>query len=320
MRILIQGDSHGNVHDIIPKIYIAGKHKIQHVVVVGDFGLWTHFADGQLFLDEVNEAARINNLTVYAIGGNHENWDHWNWICENMPTHKGFAMARRRVLLAPKAHRWTWAGKTFVGAGGAVSIDKEWRLANEKKPRTLYWPNEQFTADDLRVVQSYGEADYLLTHDCSDQTPFKNRLKPDMDSQIHRQRMDEVLRSVKPKFHFHGHMHEQYDWVNERVYGQSAFDNEPWTGPSTRTIGLEAFRDFNSWGVLYLDEDRWYWPGEFYQALEDRAERKAAHDAARYAASGDPDYVVTKSSVDLDKPVTGGMSVKEAAEVLKYNT
>lgn len=302
MRLLIQGDSHGNVKDIIPKIYIAGKHKISHVVVVGDFGLWTHMADGQLFLDEVNEAARINNLTVYAIGGNHENWDHWNWICDNFPTSKGFAMARRRVLLAPKAHRWTWAGKTFIGAGGAVSVDKESRLISEKGgahfnrdygmmmdggrgtgPKTLWWPNEQLTEDDVAKIKTWGKADYLFTHDCSDHTIFGKRLKPDIDSQIHRQRIDEVIASVQPKMQFHGHMHERYDWLNARSHGFYSPDEEG--AVVTRTIGLEAFQDFNSWGVLEVEEGRWYWPRDFYKAIDDRAERKRAHDEARYAKS-----------------------------------
>ncbi len=291
IRILIQGDSHGQVRDIIPKLYIAGKHRISHVVVAGDFGLWTHNADGHLFLDEVNEAARINNLSVFAVGGNHENWDHWNWMVDNMPTSKGFAMARRRVLLAPKAHRWTWAGKTFVGAGGAVSVDKEHRLAAEKGGRyfnkdwgiwedngrgtgakTLYWPNETLTDEDLWQVKSYGKADYLITHDCSAHTPFGKRLKPDLDSQIHRQKIDEVLKVVQPKMHFHGHMHEKYDWFND------------YSGGGARTLGLEAFTDFNSWGVLDLDNDEWMWPTEFYEAVEARAERKRLHDEARGAA------------------------------------
>lgn len=293
IRLLIQGDSHGQPGDIIPKIYKAGDYKIQHVLVCGDFGLWTHMADGQSFLDEVNEAARINNLTVYAVGGNHENWDHWNWFTANMPTAKGWAMVRRRVLLAPKAHRWKWAGKEFIAAGGAVSVDKDYRLAKERGglyhdkdwgtytdmgkgtgPRTLWWHNEQLLDADVDVIKTWGKADYLITHDCSNYTPFRDRLKPDMDSQIHRQRIDEVLKSVQPSLHFHGHMHTKYDWVNE------------YSGGGARTIGLEAFRDPNSWGVLDVEEGSWYWPKEFDTALAERAERKAAHDAERYAKSG----------------------------------
>lgn len=279
MRILVVGDTHGNPKDILPKIYKAGELKIQHVLVVGDFGLWTHFADGHDFLDEVNEAARINRLSVYAIGGNHENWDHWNWFVDNMPTHKGFAIVRRRVLLAPKAHKWTWANKKFVGAGGAVSVDKQDRLENERKakygPKTLYWPNEQLADEDVWFIKTFGTADFLFTHDCSDFTPFEFRLKPDLDSKMHRQKIDRVLASVKPKFHFHGHMHTKYDWINAYPYGYSAFADE-WDGPETRTIGLEAFQDSNSWGVLDVDSEQWFWPAELDKSLADRKARKAA--------------------------------------------
>lgn len=308
MRILVQGDSHGYLTDILPKVYKAGELKIQHLLVVGDFGLWTHKADGHLFLDELNEAARINNLSVYAIGGNHENWDHWNWFIDNMPTHKGFALARRRVLLAPKAHMWKWAGKTFVGAGGAVSVDKAERLMSERGdrwlyekygikarnggPRTEWWPNEELTDEDVAYIKSFGRADYLFTHDCSDHTNFKKRLKPDADSQIHRQRIDKVLASVKPKFHFHGHMHEQYDWENPFPHGYVPFDEE-YTGPFTRTIGLEAFRDFNSWGVLDVEGERWYWPKEVAEA-QDRREQAVEEAKTR----SESDYIVTKASTD----------------------
>lgn len=266
IRLLIQGDSHGNTNDILPKIRKAGDLKINHLLVVGDLGLWTHFADGHEFLDEIEEAARINNLSVYAVGGNHENWDHWNWFVENMPTHKGFAMVRRRVLLAPKAHQWRWANKQFVGAGGAVSIDKASRLQRERGrggPRTLWWPNEELLDADVDKINTFGQADYLITHDCSNYTPWRNRLKPDMDSQIHRRRIDDVLKATQPRFHFHGHMHEKYDWVNE------------YTGAPTRTIGLEAFQDHDSWGVLDTEQDRWYWPDELESAKADREKRKS---------------------------------------------
>jgi hypothetical protein len=290
MRIMIQGDSHGVKGDILPKIYKAGEWKINHLLVVGDFGLWTHNAENHEWLDEVNEAARINNLTVFAIGGNHENWDHWNWYIENHPSSKGFAFVRRRVLIAPKTHKWTWAKKQFIGAGGAVSIDKADRLETERGwvdratgirrggtgPKTLWWPDEQLLDEDVdRIIGWNIKPDYLITHDCSNYTPWGHRLKPDLDSQIHRQRMDRLLKGIQPKqMHFHGHMHEKYDWVNN------------YSGGGVRTIGLAAHASPVSYGVLDIDEDRWYWPKEYEKALADRKARKAAHDVDRYSKSG----------------------------------
>lgn len=259
IRFGIVGDTHGDVKDTVKVLNEMGKRRISHVFVVGDFGLWTHKADGHEFLDMVDRTAEANKLSVFAVGGNHENWDHWNWFVENMPTHKGFGMVRRRVLLAPKVHEFRMAGLQFVVAGGAVSIDKEWRLAMERGgtyddphwgkmghgrgsgPKTLWWPNEELTDDDVRKIEdAYPKADILLTHDCSNHTPFRGRLKPDVDSERHRRRIDSVLRAVEPKFHFHGHMHTRYNWINTPVYGDSAFNDEPWKGPETITFGLEA--------------------------------------------------------------------------------
>lgn len=276
MRIGIVGDTHGDVRDATNVLNKMGDHKISHVFIVGDFGLWTHFAEGQLFLDEVNEAARVNNLTVFAVGGNHENWDHWNWFVENMPTHKGFAMVRRRVLLAPKVHSFTMANRKFAIAGGAVSIDKDYRLMREQGgidefsgkrlkgtgPKTLWWPNEELSGAEAIKACSLGTVDVLLTHDCSNYTNFHGRFKSDPESERHRRRIDDVIAATKPKVHFHGHMHTRYEWVNTLSHGDSAFIEGEWKGPQTKTYGLEAnpsaqrYSASNTgdwWGILDTD-------------------------------------------------------------------
>lgn len=287
MRIGLIGDMHGDIRDATRALNQMGKRNITHVFQLGDFGLWTHNAKGVEFLDEVNAVAEANRLTVFAIGGNHEHWDHWNWFVDNMPTHKGFAMARRRVLLAPKIHHFTLANRKFVVAGGAVSVDKRWRLEEEherRQPRTLWWPNEELTDKDAMVIRTtFPKADILLTHDCSNYTHFQGRLKPDADSERHRRRIDDVIRAVEPKVHFHGHMHERYEWENVLSHGCSAFDNEPWTGPVTMTYGLEANPgamhgiSYNEdwWGILDTDtlEFAYRGKGMTFRSLEDAVEK-----------------------------------------------
>jgi hypothetical protein len=275
------GDIHGFTQDGINALNEMGKRNITHVFVVGDFGLWTHRAEGQEFLDDLNEAAKRNRLSVLAVGGNHENWDHWNWFVENLPTAKGFAAVRRRVLLAPKVHEFRLFGKQFVVAGGAVSIDKDYRKEEEKRnrygPRTLWWPDEELTDQDVERIRNMrfpktDHADILLTHDCSNYTNFRGRLKPDAESERHRHRIDEVIRAVKPEVHFHGHMHTRYEWENVLSHGCSAFDNEPWTGPVTMTYGLEcnpgamwggATGDW--WGIFDTDTNEFAFQGEGMQ-------------------------------------------------------
>lgn len=240
----------------------AVKHGIQRIVVLGDFGLWWGF-DGVKFLDDINALAKVHNRQVFAIPGNHENYEWWESIVNSARASKatshGWAYARTHVLLSPRVHEFRWGGKQFVVAGGAVSIDKDYRLKYEREKGKQVWsPNEQLTDAEVDITRQYGfkfKTDYLLTHDCSDRTPFHSRLKPDLDSQMHRQKMDQVLRNVQPRFHLHGHMHTKYDWMNLVAVN----DGEPLY---TQTYGLECNNDFESWGILDLDTDEFTWHSE----------------------------------------------------------
>lgn len=272
MRIMLAGDTHGDFRSVKDKVDFAKKVVgIQRIVILGDFGLWWGF-QGIEFINKINAYAAENNVQIFAIPGNHENYEWWNSIVKHSPaTSKGWAYADTHVLLSPRVHDFTWGNKQFVVAGGAVSIDKEYREEYRRSTGKRIWsPDEQLTDEEISALFATRHAngspvDYLLTHDCSDHTPWKEMLKPDHDSVLHRRKIDEILKRIKPRFHFHGHMHTKYDWVNEYVYGYSAFNADPWEGPSTQTYGLECNQDSNSWGILDLDTDEFKWADEFYR-------------------------------------------------------
>lgn len=258
------GDTHGDLLSVEEKLVMAKRvGDIQRVVILGDFGLWWGH-EAIVFLDELNDMARDYNMQVFALPGNHENHEYWEALTSQAPaTAHGWAYVRSNVLLSPKIHQFRWANKQFVVAGGAVSIDKQYRLEYEHhKGKKIWSPNEQLLdaqADTIIEWKRQGamrggfdSVDYFLTHDCSNMTPWRGRLKPDIDSQIHRQRIDRILREIKPKTHFHGHMHERYDWQN-RV------GDDVWT----QTYGLECNRDEDSWGVLDLSTDEFTFASDF---------------------------------------------------------
>lgn len=244
MKVLILGDVHGDTHAVINVINKSKHIDYSKIVQVGDFGLWDHLEKGVKFLDDINVTLSHFGRTLYAIGGNHENWDHWNWYVNHLPKDEdGFAILRRHVRLAPRIHRWYWGDgvqmRKFQGAAGAASIDKAMRLAEMRNGRPAsWWWQEMLTDEEVASVPAV-PADYLITHDCSNATPWGFQLVPDPDSQIHRQKIDTILKKVQPKMHFHGHMHHKYEWMNR-------IDGDKWV----ETFGLDCNGTLNSWGVL----------------------------------------------------------------------
>lgn len=266
MRLMIVGDTHGNTPSAVTTIKRAAKHGVKKIVVVGDFGLWDHFEEGVRFLDALNEQLRRDGTKLYAIGGNHENWLRWNWYVENNPkTDEGFAFLRSHIYLVPKTLHWTWDNKVFAAAGGAVSIDRDWRLKREKEsglgPNTLFWWDEQLTDEQVEQFPQK-KIDYLFTHDCSNATPFEGRLKPDFDSQMHRQKIDRILAKSAPEMHFHGHMHTKYDWMNL----VNTFEGAHYV----QTYGLECDGMFWNWGVLDTDADDFTFAPNLPSVKEDK--------------------------------------------------
>jgi hypothetical protein len=245
---MVLGDMHGSTHSVGRALEASKHHDYSKIVQVGDFGLWDHLAMGVKFLDDINVGLAKYGRKIYAVGGNHENWDHWNWYVENMPKDEyGFAIVRSHIMLAPRVHRWTWDGKNFLGVAGAASIDKDIRLMDENNgsPKQWWW-QEQITDEEIDGIASSKvvQTDYLITHDCSNRTPWGFQLIPDFDSQIHRQRIDRVLERTEPGMHFHGHMHHKYDWSN-RVSG------DHWT----QTYGLTCNDQSNVWGILDMESN-----------------------------------------------------------------
>lgn len=256
MRLMIVGDTHGNAGAVEYKAKIAKRLGVDTMIVVGDFGLWPGY-EGVQFLDDVNAAAREYNQRVIALPGNHEDHPQWEKWFDLAPLDgHGFAIVRSNLRLTKKVQPFRMGGKRFYVCGGAVSIDKQWRT-----PGKSWWPNEEFLPSDLASVEKYKgpDIDYLLTHDCSDFTAFRGRLKPDPESTANRQRIDRAIRALRPRYHFHGHMHTRYEWHNTMSHGlrESAFghDESEWNGASTHTFGLDCDYEDDSWVILDTGAD-----------------------------------------------------------------
>lgn len=234
---MVIGDTHGNTGWTIGRIHVAGAKKIDKIVQVGDFG--TGFKGWTKFTDALNEAAAEQNVDFYFIDGNHDSTEAI-YAKSLGTTEDGFEQLGSNLFYIPRAHAWEWDGLKMLGVGGAVSIDKPYRLAVEqgydcpewgyyhykgtpgKGEKTLWWPTEQITQEDITKARAQGPVDVLFTHDCPEEfiDATGMNLKPDLDSKLNRGRVMQIARAVKPKYWFHGHMHTfaKYSFMHNEGY------------------------------------------------------------------------------------------------------
>lgn len=252
-HIMIAGDTHGDTVHVKKLIKRAAAAKVETIIVCGDFGIWTHSPSGHSFLDTINEDCRKHGIKIRFLGGNHENWDHLDVLQKINPRdYHGHVYIRSHVRFIPHGTVWTAENKRFYAVGGAVSIDKDRRLALEKaegRPRSLWWDQEALTEKFVKSIEDAPpqNVDFMFTHDCPTNAPFRYRMKNDPDSHAHRQFMDRIGKAVRPKFWAHGHMHEMYEY------------EFPMYNPTTSVYGLECNGMYWSYGYLNVVTGKFTW-------------------------------------------------------------
>ena len=249
MRLLLAGDIHGNPRHAMNVIASAAEFGCDKIVQLGDFGYWEHMEGGAEFLDLVSGESAQCGIPFYWIDGNHENHDK---LKADYPIHEhGFRPIRDNLFHIPRGTVWEWDGVTFMGFGGAYSIDKAYR-----KEGVSWWADEWASRHEVEdAVANAKKVDVMFTHDCPDEVPidhifishghrFSKGIPEAMES---RWRVSEVFNAARPSRLFHGHYHLRYDWEHK------------WDDGSVCLVdGLAAdvydsFKD--SWTVLDTEHD-----------------------------------------------------------------
>lgn len=203
IRILIAGDTHGELNWSKRLVKYAAEHRIKTILQVGDFGYWPHRNAGQTFLVELSKACVARNIHWYWIDGNHENHD---WLdAEGAFGADEFKETYPNLFYVPRGHRWVWSGISFLGLGGAVSIDRQYRV-----PGDSWWAREAITMADADKACAGGKADVMITHDAPDGVNFPIEMISHSASQAHRELLRQVVNEVNPRLLIHGHYHERF--------------------------------------------------------------------------------------------------------------
>lgn len=224
----VAGDWHGSSLHGRQAIQYAAMKGASLIVQCGDFGLWPG-TGGQDYLRVLNKACEQNNVDVWWLPGNHEDYDQIAEI-ELAGTDEPITMGKySRLHYLPRGVRWQWWGKNFMALGGAISVDRKWRIEGES-----YWPAEVLTdADVEHALREPHGMDVIFSHDCpqgvmipgigpdSKQRPGEMIWPADVmyESQQSRLKLRKVWSVHKPQLWFHGHFHVDYEfWLGETKF------------------------------------------------------------------------------------------------------
>ena len=135
----------------------------------------------------------------------------------SMPYRWGLRRLRNRIWVIPAGYTWVWGGKTFMGFGGAVSVDKHHPI---RVPHITWFQQETpSTLEHDWATRASNPVDVLVTHDCPDKgiiLPPNPGFPEDVisESDAFRRKLDDIVTATSPKTVFYGHHHEN---VQDRI-------------------------------------------------------------------------------------------------------
>lgn len=249
MIVGILGDTHGQQRWTRFALWAYKELGVDVVYQVGDFGFGkSNSGKTDPFSAFVNDNAKKFGVHVVVVPGNHEDYD----IIDSVPVDSdGWQHYMDAIDIAPRGHRWTQNGVSFVALGGAPSVDRQYRLSVQRPNMKLWWEQEAITQADVDKTVAGGYADVMLAHDA----PFVEQIQKVIGGNPHgfaeqdihyayegRKLIDSAFVGVKPKLFVHGHYHFP---VDETVQWDD--------GSKSRVFGLD--RDGTPGAIGFLDLD-----------------------------------------------------------------
>lgn len=204
--VLMIGDIHGAFNRLKDLIW---KKQIENccLICVGDLGIgFNPSSEGEINkIKELNDFFSKRSIEFLSIAGNHDD-----------PSYFNGSIDLSHFKLLPDYTRIKINGEEFLFVGGAISIDRLWRV-----PNLSYWHDEPFVLKpDLA-----GKCDVLVTHSAPYWNgPFDKQglaIWCEKDSglwdECHKERMehDELIKLCQPQKHYCGHFHSS-NWTDFR--------------------------------------------------------------------------------------------------------
>lgn len=225
--IVMCGDIHGEFNELVFKCCVQYGMTDTVVIVAGDsgFGFERQGYYENIYNRNRGRLSKANNWLL-MLRGNHDNPAYFN---ERPITHQ-------RFMTLPDYSIVQACGHTVLCVGGAVSVDRSYRLnsdryhlpkADEPLAPNVYWKDEPplFDMEKLNAISGDYSIDTVVTHtapsfcELTTKQGLENWVMKDEDllEQVkkERQTMDDLHHYLKAKSHplrhwFYGHFHQSW--------------------------------------------------------------------------------------------------------------
>lgn len=215
-RLAFCGDWHANARWAAAAIEHARQQGANTLIHVGDFA----YTFDEPFIRAVIDALFRMDMTLLFVDGNHDDHD---FIAQYPIGESGLRQIGDRLWHIPRGFRWQWGGLTWLGCGGAHSVDRQWR-----EPGVSWWAGEAIGIEDTRRCMAGGPADVLVAHDCPSGVDIPGlgdgsgwpREEITL-ANAHRDVLREIATACRPGLIVHGHYHRAYRAEVDLGYGRT---------------------------------------------------------------------------------------------------
>lgn len=204
-RVLFAGDIHGDINHAQWVIETAHNTECTHIIACGDFGYWVHMPRGQKFVNAVANMAKKHNIKFLWVDGNHENHDILRDLADEHGDDAPINTPNEWVQWIPRGCKFQIGTTTFMGYGGAYSVD--WM---QREEGLSWWRGELINPYHVDLLDDE-HVDILVTHEA----PLGKEIsyKDDIPVSVaQRALVSEIVNKVTPDVVVCGHHHTRATW------------------------------------------------------------------------------------------------------------